>query len=354
MLENLNRNLRRNILEQFRQETINYRERKKYEKLKKIQEEKDYLLKQEQLYNNDIELINKERYKKKEQEFNEYNLMLSKLNSKTPAFRLKKKFNNKAIAKRPIIKFNINEIEKNRSLKKRERDIILRRDIIGEYLTDEDNTEQLLKDMRKEKEKSQRYYKEISDLQYLEYQKNNMKKFGTIDPLIVKRAKRKMLTEDPFINKIKFDLWKSNLNNNPILNPENNVHYNKYLFKENIDCDKYNYNQMVKNETNKNYNSLNTDCNYRRIKLIKNNKSNNGFMNTPTNKSNLNLFNSSVNSGYEMELKKKFFNINNECYRINNNNNNYKKNINYNDYSYEPKINKRRVLRQAISSSFLH
>ena len=52
MLENLNRNLRRNILEQFRQEAINYRERKKYEKLKKIQEEKDYLLKQEQLYNN--------------------------------------------------------------------------------------------------------------------------------------------------------------------------------------------------------------------------------------------------------------------------------------------------------------
>ena len=169
MLCNVNKNLKKNILEQFRQEAINYKERKKYEKLKKIKEEKEYLLKQEQIYNNDEELLNKEKHKKQEQEINEYNLMLSKFHSKTPNFRYNSNPNNKI--KKHIIKFNVNEIEKNQSLQKREKDIIYRRDIIGKYLTDEDNTEELIKDLRKEKEKSQRFYKEINDLQYLEYQK---------------------------------------------------------------------------------------------------------------------------------------------------------------------------------------
>ena len=150
------------------------------------------------------------------------------MNSKTPVYR----YNSNP--KKPFVKFNANEIEKNKSLKKRERDIIYKRDIIGKYLTDENNTEELVKDLKREKEKSQRYYKEINDLQYLEYQKKNKKLFGTIDPLIIRRAKRKIITDNPFSHKIKNDFWKSDLSYNPILNPENNVHYNKYLFKEAI------------------------------------------------------------------------------------------------------------------------
>ena len=367
MLGNINRKLKKNILEQFRQEAINYRERKKYEKLKRIQEEKDFLLKQEKLFNNDKERINKEKHRKKEQEFNEYNLMLSKLHSKTPVYRIKNSSSTlNTNNKRPVIKFNIKELDKNKNLFRRERDIILRRDIIGKYLTDENNTEELFKDLRREKEKSQKYYKEINDLQFSEYQKNNMKRFGTIDPLIVRRAKRKLLTENPFSHKIKYDYWKSNLSNNPILNPENNVHYNKYLFQENFDCEKNdnnndnNNNDNNKNNINNNINSNDNiknmhsiDIDYRpkNIKLIKTNKVNHGIINAFIKKSNINDYNS---SGYELELKKKFFNINNEFYRRNKYNNDYKEDIHYNNFSYGPNLNKRRVLRQAISSSFLH
>ena len=369
MLCNVNKNLKKNILEQFRQEAINYKERKKYEKLKKIKEEKEYLLKQEQIYNNDEELLNKEKHKKQEQEINEYNLMLSKFHSKTPNFRYNSNPNNKI--KKHIIKFNVNEVEKNQSLQKREKDIIYRKDIIGKYLTDEDNTEELIKDLRKEKEKSQRFYKEINDLQYLEYQKNNINLFGTIDPLIVKRAKKKMLTEDPFSSKIKYDYWKSNLSNNPILNPENNVHYNRSLFQEEVDCNSYNGMIMNEKNRNKNYNSIDTD--YRRnkikFKLAKkiindsNNKLKEEIMNSYnheynekitdnySNMSNINL----LNSKYEIDLKRKFFNIDYDFDKINNNyKNNKEKEINYNNYQYKPKILKRKILRQAISSSFLH
>ena len=376
MLGNVNKNLKKNILEQFRQEAINYEEKKKYEKLKKIQEEKEYLLKQEQLYNKDEELINKEKHKKKEQEFNEYNLMLTKLHSKTPIYRYNSNPNSNI--KRPIIKFNVNEIENNKSLLKREKEIIYRRDIIGKYLTDENNTEELFKDLRREKEKSQRYYREINDLQYLEYQKKNKKLFGTVDPLIVKRAKKKILTENPFSHKIKYDFWKSNLSYNPILNPENNVHYNRYLFQEEVDCN--NYNNMIMNEknknNNKNYRSIDTNFqkNHIKIKLPKNNNNyNNDNFNEQDKKiinidiNNNNKFNEEItnnhyiesntnlsNTKYEMDLKKKFFNINYDYYKINNNYNKKEEKINYNNDSYRPKICKRKILRQAISSSFLH
>ena len=375
MLCNVNKNLKRNILEQFKQEALNYKERKKYEKLKKIQEEKEYLLKQEKIYKNDVELINKEKHKKKEQEINAYNLMLTKLHSKTPNFRYNSNPNTKI--KKPIIKFNVNEIEKNQSLQKRQKDIIYRRDIIGEYLTDENNTEELFKDLRREKEKSQRFYKEINDLQYLEYQKNNINLFGTIDPLIVKRAKKKLLTEDPFSSKIKYDYWKSNLTNNPILNPENNVHYNRYLFQEEVDCN--NYNNMIMNEKIRNKNNNTIDTNFQRnnikFKLIKkNNLDNNNNINNKLNEEIMNSYNNKFdeeisnefnnksnidfpNSRYEKDLKRKFFNIDYDFYKVNNNykNNNKEEEINYNNnYQYKPKIFKRKILRQAISSSFLH
>ena len=35
--------------------------------------------------------------------------------------------------------------------------------------------------------------------------------------------------------KIKNDYWKSNLAHNPIINPENDMNYNKYIFKEEND-----------------------------------------------------------------------------------------------------------------------
>ena len=335
MLCNVNKYLKKNILEQFRQDAIKYREKKKYEKLKRIQEEREYLLKQEEKYKRDGE--KREKHKKQEQEINEYNLMLSKLNSKIPLTQ-RYRTNPK---KKPYIKFNINEIEKNKSLQNREKDIIARKDMIGKYLTDENNTEELFTDLRIEKAKRNRFYKEIGDLQYLEYQKNNINLFGTADPLIVERKKRKLLANDPFTHNInKYSYWKSNLPNNPILNPENNVHYNKYLFQEETDCN--NYNSMIMEEKKKNKNNYSVDVN-KNYNLKQNIK-----INTPNNINNnnriddiLNAFNNRVIYPYsrnEMELKNKFFNINygNDPYKIYNNNyynnNNKEEEINYNFY----------------------
>ena len=349
---------KKNILEQFRQEALKYREKKKYEKLRRIQEEREFLLKQEEKYKIDEELQKKEKHKKQEQEINQYNLMLSKLNSKIPLTQ-RYKTNPK---KKPYIKFNINEIEKNKSLQKRERDIIARKDIIGKYLTDENNTEELFTDLRIEKAKRNRFYKEIGDLQYLEYQKNNINLFGTADPLIVERKKRKLLANDPFTHNInKYSYWKSNLPNNPILNPENNVHYNKYLFQEETDCNNYNSMIMEEKKKNKNNYSVDVNKNYNLKHNIKINISNNINNNNRIDDI-LNAFNNRVIYPYsrnEMELKNKFFNINygNEPYKIYNNNyynNNKEEEINYNNNSsYRPKIFKRKFLRQAVSSSFL-
>ena len=356
MLCNVNKYLKKNILEQFRQDAIKYREKKKYEKLKRIQEEREYLLKQEEKYKRDGE--KREKHKKQEQEINEYNLMLSKLNSKIPLTQ-RYKTNPK---KKPYIKFNINEIEKNKSLQNREKDIIARKDMIGKYLTDENNTEELFTDLRIEKAKRNRFYKEIGDLQYLEYQKNNINLFGTADPLIVERKKRKLLANDPFTHNInKYSYWKSNLPNNPILNPENNVHYNKYLFQEETDCNNYNSMIMEEKKKNKNNYSVDVNKNYNLKHNIKINISNNINNNNRIDDI-LNAFNNRVIYPYsrnEMELKNKFFNINygNEPYKIYNNNyynNNKEEEINYNNNSsYRPKIFKRKFLRQAVSSSFL-
>ena len=360
MLCNVNKYIKKNILEQFRQEALKYREKKKYEKLRRIQEEREFLLKQEEKYKIDEELQKKEKHKKQEQEINQYNLMLTKLNSKGPLSDRyltnptpKRNYN----IKKPFIRFNINEIEKNKSLQKRERDIIARKDIIGKYLTDENNTEELFTDLRIEKEKSKRFYKEISDLQYLEYQKNNMNLFGTEDPLIVERKKRKLLSNDPFSHNIKYNYWKSNLPNNPILNPENNVRYNKYLFQEEMDCNNYNSMIMNKKIKNKNNYSVNANKNYNlkyNIKIkVPNNVNNN---NNKYSDELLNTFNNREIYPYsrnDIELKNKFFNINNDYYPYKINNYNHKEEINYNNNSYRPKICKRKLLRQAISSSFL-
>ena len=386
MLSNASKNMKQNILEQFKQDAIKYLERKKYEKFKRIQEEKEYLLKQEQKYN-DEQKIAKERRKRKEQQFNDYNLMLTKLN-----YQKQKPINGfKSITnihrKKPVIKYNLNELDKGKSLQKREREIIMKRDIIGKYLTDENNDEELYQDLKNEKQRSQQYYREINDLQYLEYQKNNIDLYGTIDPLIIKRAKKKFLTENPYSFKLRNNFWKSNLVHNPIINPENDMNYNKYIFKEdyenkydnnnnfsnnvnnnveqNVDNNRYDNNNVNKtynifrNDNNSNLNISNTsetnnrkksidNYSYKRINLFKNNNTN-YYMNNFIDKSKKN----SSFSRYDLTLKKKFFNLNNDYYsNINNNYNDDK--IYYNNFnSFRQSTPQRKILRQAVSTNFL-
>ena len=373
MLSSASKATKEKILEQFKQDANKYLEKKKYEKYKRIQEEQEYLLKQEAKYNEE-QKIAKERRKRKEQQFNDYNLMLTKLNYQKPI----NGFNSYSCTarKRPYIKYNIEDLERGKSLQKREREIIMKRDIIGKFLTDEVNDDELYRDLKTEKQKSQQYYKEINDLQYLEYQKNNIDLYGTIDPLIIKRAKKKYLTENPYSFKIRNDFWKSNLVHNPIINPENDINYNKYIFKEDF-CNYINnsnknsknndnYNTNI-NNINKTYNLFrndntkinmgNTDnknnnnnysiegYNYKRINLFKNNNNMNNFIDRG--KKNTSF------SGYDLNMKKKFFNISNDYTNAisNYNNDDFYSNNNYN--TFRQNTPQRKVMRQAVSTNFL-
>ena len=47
--------------------------------------------------------------------------------------------------------------------------------------------------------------------------------------LILQQKKKKLITENPYRQKNEYFVGDSNLKNNPILNPENNMRYNKYL-----------------------------------------------------------------------------------------------------------------------------
>ena len=376
MLSSASKATKENILEQFKQDANKYLEKKKYEKYKRIQEEQEYLLKQEAKYNEE-QKIAKERRKRKEQQFNDYNLMLTKLNYQKPI----NGFNSYSCTarKRPYIKYNIEDLERGKSLQKREREIIMKRDIIGKFLTDEVNDDELYRDLKTEKQKSQQYYKEINDLQYLEYQKNNIDLYGTIDPLIIKRAKKKYLTENPYSFKIRNDFWKSNLVHNPIINPENDMNYNKYIFKEDFSNYINNSNKNSKNNDNYNTNINNINKTYNLFRNDntkinmgntdnKNNNNNNNYSIESYNYKRINLFKNNNNnmnnfidrgkkntsfSGYDLNMKKKFFNISNDYTNaINNyNNDDFYSNNNYN--TFRQNTPQRKVLRQAVSTNFL-
>ena len=377
MLSSASKATKEKILEQFKQDANKYLEKKKYEKYKRIQEEQEYLLKQEAKYNEE-QKIAKERRKRKEQQFNDYNLMLTKLNYQKPI----NGFNSYSCTarKRPYIKYNIEDLERGKSLQKREREIIMKRDIIGKFLTDEVNDDELYRDLKTEKQKSQQYYKEINDLQYLEYQKNNIDLYGTIDPLIIKRAKKKYLTENPYSFKIRNDFWKSNLVHNPIINPENDMNYNKYIFKEDFSNYINNSNKNSKNNDNYNTNINNINKTYNLFRNDntkinmgntdnKNNNNNNNYSIESYNYKRINLFKNNNNnmnnfidrgkkntsfSGYDLNMKKRFFNISNDYTNVINNYNNDDFHSNNNNYnSFRQNTPQRKVLRQAVSTNFL-
>ena len=351
MLFNVDKNTKRNILAQYKLNAINYTIRKKNEKLRRIQEEREYLKKQEEKEKEDKFEQYKEKLKKKEQQYNEYNLMMAKLHKKTPRYNYSIYNNdNNNINNKTYIKYNNdNKIynnnkltERNKNSKKKESDIIIKKDIISKYLTDDDNTEELMKDLRKEKLKTQQFYRELNDSQYLEYQKKNINLYGTIDPLIVHRLKKRKLTENPYSSQMKKDYWKSNLKRNPILNPENNVYYNKYFFHNgdfNYDIlnEKKNY-ATIENYNYKNYFTKKKDNIYE----YNNNNDSNDI-------SNLNLNNSSYNN-YSVELKNKFFNC---CNLPDINKFRNKKEIFSQNNSFNNNVSNRNILRQAVSSNFL-
>ena len=65
--------------------------------------------------------------------------------------------------------------------------------------------------------------------QYEEAQRINKDRYGTNDILIIEKKRKNYFNENDNITKKNYDFGKSNLMHNPIVNPENNITYNKYI-----------------------------------------------------------------------------------------------------------------------------
>lgn len=247
MIYSLDKATKQNILAQYKQAALNYRQKKQNERIKRIQEEREYILdliKKER--ETDIKL-REEKNKLKNEQMKEYHDLIKKFKYDIPGYHFRprkdtvinKNWGNRSIEtnipnNRREINKNKNEILiKNLNPRQKEREYIRKEDNMNNYLTDDNNNKEFERYLIQQKEKRQKYYREILDSQYKEIQNKNKELYGTIDPLIVKREKRKNISVKPYSQKASYDFGQSALSHNPITNPENNILYNKYLFKIN-------------------------------------------------------------------------------------------------------------------------
>ena len=252
-------------------------------------------------------------------------------------------------------------------------------DHMNNYLTDAQNKDEIYKYLKDEKFYRQKYYKDLVNSQYEEAQRINKDRYGTNDILIIERKRKKYFNENDFmLNKI-YDFGKSDLLHNPIVNPENNIGYNKYI---NFRLNKSNIfkNFLENKNNNNNLNGLNKSAspsiqndefspNRRIIKIKTNNNSNNMINNNSENKlicqSESNILNNKESYNEERNLG-----LNNYGRYSNDNIFDYRKKINHynqnnskrNNYdirnNFDPSINVQNpsngsILSHAAESNFL-
>ena len=82
MFFNLDRNSKQNLFNQYKQDAIDYRQKKNIEKQRRIQEEREYLAKRELLEKEADERVFRERLQRKNAQREEYNSMLMKTKKK--------------------------------------------------------------------------------------------------------------------------------------------------------------------------------------------------------------------------------------------------------------------------------
>ena len=102
-------------------------------------------------------------------------------------------------------------------------------DHLGNFLNDDRNDQELTNYIKSEKEYKQKMYKDLLYSQFQEATNKNLNLYGTNDPLIVERKRKRYLSQDPFAKNNNYDYSKSSLIHNPIVDPQNNLEYNKYL-----------------------------------------------------------------------------------------------------------------------------
>ena len=274
MLFNLDKETKKNILEHYRQEALFKKLKKEEEKKREIEEERKNLEQKQIRQRQTIDIMNKEKYYNRNKMKEEYNLMLQKTKGYIPR-KIDIKINNWGQSKDqfilPEVKTNnnyTNEKTDNKSFLnnyvkndfvqlspyQKEKEILKQIDHMDEYLTDKQNINELIQYFRQQKENRHKFYKDLLFSQYKNALNKNLNLYGTNDELILKQRKKKFISENPYIRQRKYDFGSSSLEHNPILNPENNYNYNKYINFKNFSLNGRNNNKL-KESKGKSYDS---------------------------------------------------------------------------------------------------
>lgn len=269
MLFNLDKETKKNILEHYRQEALFKKLKKEEEKKREIEEERKNLEQKQIRQKQTIDIMNKEKFYKRNKLKEEYNLMLQKTKGYIPR-KMDIKINNWGQSKDqfilPEVKTNnnnyINEKTDTKSFLnnynkydfvqlspyQKEKEILKQVDHMNEYLTDKQNINELIQYFKKQKENRHYFYKDLLFSQYKDALNKNLNLYGTNDELILKQRKKKFISENPYIRQRKYDFGSSSLEHNPILNPENNYDYNKYINFKNFSINGRNNNRVKENK----------------------------------------------------------------------------------------------------------
>ena len=254
MFFNLDKNTKQNLLNEYKQEALNFHQKKKDEKQKRIQEEREYLAQMEQLEKEANEKVYREKLKRKNAQMEEYQSMLLKTKNNIPGYRHNTNKNNEIVLNNwggqeknhQIQKDNFSTIqpEKNNNINS-EGNIIPQgnqntpwrgrragyktEDHLNTYLNDNRNDQELNNYIKGENQYKKQIYKDLLYSQFQEANNKNLNLYGTNDPLILERKRKGYLMENPYAKKNNYEFGKSNLSHNPITDPQNNMNYNKYL-----------------------------------------------------------------------------------------------------------------------------
>jgi hypothetical protein len=325
MFFNLDKSTKQNLLNEYKQEALNFHQKKQEEKQKRIQEEREYLAKMEQIDKEANEKVFRERLKRKNEQMEEYQSMLLKTKNNIPGYRHNSNKNSDIVLNNwggqeknhQIQKDNISTIQpENNNNTNSEVNIIPQgdqstpwrgrragyrtEDHLNTYLNDNRNDQELNNYIKGENQYKKQIYKDLLYSQFQEANNKNLNLYGTNDPLILERKRKGYLIENPYAKKNNYEFGKSTLSHNPITDPQNNINYNKYLkFSESANNIKINQNNN--NMGNSNF-AINNNYNKRPMDEFKSNNydaSNINMMNNNFNPIvlNQNNINNNLNSG---------------------------------------------------------
>lgn len=234
MIFSVNRDAKKDILNEYKERALAYIKKKQLEKIKSLQEEKDYISELTKKYSEEEKIKRENKKKLQNIQKNEYNKMLSE----------------------KISLINQNHF-RNQSMEPQ----IINQETLPKktFIQNEDNIKNYLYNVYNNREKnhipsrSKNYFKDILDNQYQEIQENNLQNFGTNDILILEQRKKNYVPDNPYSIHNVYYFGKSTLLHNPITDPQNNVEYNKYI-KFNTPNKNY---YTIDHDNNSLYNSYN-------------------------------------------------------------------------------------------------